>query len=305
MGTPQFAIPTLDALCKSNHQVIAVVTGEDKPRGRGQNISFTPIKTVALDYGIECLQPPTLKKSDFISKLKSFDADLFVVVAFKILPKEVYSLPKYGSINAHTSLLPKYRGAAPINWAIINGENETGITTFFLQDDVDAGEIILQQKVNIPKTMDAGILHDTLAIKASQTILDTIELIEKFGKNINLKKQNQTEVTLATKIFKENCKINWDQPFEKIYNFVRGLSPKPTAWTTNNKINYKIFRLSEANVNFQKIKPGEIKIENGKILVSTNDSWCEVLEIQKEGKNRLTSHEFLRGNSFEANAYFE
>ncbi len=306
MGTPQFAIPSLDALFKSEHKVVAVVTGEDKPRGRGQDVSFTPIKNVALEYGIECLQPTSLKNQDFIAKLKLYDADVFVIVAFKILPKEVYSIPKFGSINAHTSLLPKYRGAAPINRAIMNGESETGITTFFLQDSVDTGEIILQQKVEIPRNIDAGLLHDLLASKAGVTILDSLSLIEKFGDKLKLLKQNPDEVTTAPKIFKNDCKISWNQNFEKLYNYIRGLSPRPTAWTINDNIFYKIFRIADNKIPFESQKniPGTIKSENGKLFAASNECWCEILEIQKEGKNRMSAAEFLRGNTFSEGEIF-
>ena len=221
MGTPDFAVPSLEILLKNNFTVSAVVTTPDKPRGRGQQVSFTPVKEFALKHSITVLQPDSLKDPLFISQLTALQPDLFVIVAFRILPKEVYTIPEKGSFNLHASLLPKYRGAAPINWAIINGDNESGVTTFFLQDKVDTGNIILQSRVPIIGEMSAGELHDALSDIGSKAVLETVQLIE--SGNADAKQQDNTVASPAPKIFKETCRINWNQPMETVHNFIRGL----------------------------------------------------------------------------------
>jgi len=306
MGTPDFAVPSLEILLKNNYNIVAVVTAPDKPRGRGQQVSYTPVKEAALKHQLPVLQPETLKAPEFISSLKNFHPDLFIIVAFRILPKEVYSISSKGAFNLHASLLPKYRGAAPINWAIINGEKESGVTTFFLQDKVDTGNIILSARTPIHNEMTAGELHDVLSKIGADTVLKTVQLIE--SGNVNPQKQNDSLASPAPKIFKETCRINWNQSSEKIRNFIRGLSPYPAAWTVNNNKLMKIFRVKIFNfqfsfLNFQH-ESGSIVVENKRLFIRTSDGWVEILELQQEGKKRMSAEEFLRGYRFGENDKF-
>lgn len=298
MGTPDFAVPSLEILLKNNYNVVAVVTAPDKPRGRGQQVSYTAVKETALRHQLPVLQPENLKAPEFISALKNFHPDLFVIVAFRILPREVYSIPPKGAFNLHASLLPKYRGAAPINWAIINGEKETGVTTFFLQDKVDAGSIILAAKTAISDEMNAGELHDKLSFLGAETVLKTVQLIES-GK-VNPQMQDDSLATPAPKIFKETCRINWNQPSGKIYNFIRGLSPYPAAWTVHEGKQLKVYRSQKSEVGGlnQEASVGSVMAEGGKLFVKTGDGWLEILELQQEGKRRMSAEEFLRGYRF-------
>jgi methionyl-tRNA formyltransferase len=308
MGTPDFALPSLEILLKNNYTVSAVVTAPDKRRGRGQQISFTPVKEFAQKHSISVLQPETLRDPQFISTLTILEPDLFIVVAFKILPKEVYSIPTKGSFNLHASLLPKYRGAAPINWAIINGEGESGVTTFFLQDKVDTGNIILQKRIPISDDMNAGELHDALSDIGSKAVLETVRLIE--SGNANPQQQDNTIATPAPKIFKETCRINWNQHTDVIHNFVRGLSPYPGSWTTLDEKTVKIYKCSLfAGKDFDfKVQNSEIGAmvtkENKKLFVKAADNFVEILELQQEGKNRMSAEEFLRGYRLIENAKF-
>ncbi len=304
MGTPHFAIPSLEILLKNHYNISAVVTAQDKPRGRGQNISYTPVKEFALQHSLPILQPTSLKDSDFITQLQKLNADIFVVVAFRILPKEIFSLPSKGAFNLHASLLPKYRGAAPINWAIINGEKETGVTTFFLQEKVDTGNIIVQEKTPITETMNAGELHDVLSEIGAKTVLQTVRLIEK--NEAYPKIQDNALATPAPKIFKKDCKIDWNNPVEKVYDFIRGLSPYPTAYTTHNGKILKIYKVHNPNV-VTRETPGTILLRKSyinepeygnkqqKFLIMTRDKLLEVTELQQEGKRRMSISEFLRG----------
>ncbi|MDQ3193616.1 MAG: methionyl-tRNA formyltransferase, partial [Bacteroidota bacterium] len=230
MGTPQFAVPSLKILLDNNYDVITIVTAPDKKKGRGQIVAVSDVKKFAMENKLRILQPEKLKEKKFISDITSLAPELIIVVAFRILPKEIFTIPSYGSFNLHASLLPKYRGAAPINYALINGETETGVTTFFVKEKVDTGNIILQEKIEISDDDDAGTIHDKLSHLGAQTVLQTVMLIEKG--NISLKTQNETAASPAPKIFKEDCLINWNQESSKINNFVRGLSPKPAAFTT-------------------------------------------------------------------------
>ncbi len=301
MGTPDFAVPSLEILLKNNFTVSAVVTTPDKPRGRGQQVSFTPVKEFALKHSITVLQPDSLKDPLFISQLTALQPDLFVIVAFRILPKEVYTIPEKGSFNLHASLLPKYRGAAPINWAIINGDNESGVTTFFLQDKVDTGNIILQSRVPIIGEMNAGELHDALSDIGSKAVLETVQLIE--SGNADAKQQDNTVASPAPKIFKETCRINWNQPMETVHNFIRGLSPYPAAWTVHNEKVIKIFKSKkmESELQFSGISntdAGIITTDEKKLFVKTADGLLEILELQQEGKKRMSAEEFLRGYRF-------
>jgi methionyl-tRNA formyltransferase len=298
MGTPDFAVPSLELLLKNGYSVSAVVTAPDKPRGRGQQISFTPVKATAVHHSIPVLQPDSLKDPHFIAQLTSLDPDLFVVVAFRILPKEVYTIPTKGSFNLHASLLPKYRGAAPINWALINGEQESGVTTFFLQDKVDTGSIILQRAVPITGDMDAGALHDVLSDIGAGAVLETVQMIER-GTAVP-QQQNDLLATPAPKIFKETCRIVWDRPAATVHNFIRGLSPYPAAWTMHKGKTIKIYRTRNAAVSRQlsAFSPGSVIVENTSLLVKTSDSALEILELQQEGKKKMGAEEFLRGYRF-------
>ncbi len=304
MGTPDFAVPSLEILLKNNYTISAVVTAPDKPRGRGQQVSFTPVKEFAQKHSIPVLQPETLRDPQFISALTNLNPDLFIIVAFRILPKEVYSIPTKGSFNLHASLLPKYRGAAPINWAIINGEKESGVTTFFLQDKVDTGNIILQSRIAIADEMNAGDLHDALSEIGSIAVLETVRLIEN-GK-ANPQQQDNTFASPAPKIFKETCRIQWNQNTDSIHNFVRGLSPYPAAWTVHDDKQIKIFHSKISDFRFQisEFKAGVIRIVENKIIVNTPNGSIEILELQQEGKKRMSAEEFLRGYRFSEKTKF-
>ncbi|MBW7887573.1 MAG: methionyl-tRNA formyltransferase [Bacteroidetes bacterium] len=298
MGTPEFAVPSLQILLANNYNVSAVVTAPDKPRGRGQQVSFTPIKTFALQHKIHVLQPEKLNDEKFLQPLKQLHPDLFVVVAFRILPKEVYTIPSRGAFNLHASLLPKYRGAAPINWAIINGEKESGVTSFFLQEKVDTGNIILQARTAVRPEMNAGELHDVLSEIGAEIVLQTVRLIE-LGR-ANPRAQENELASPAPKIFKETCRIDWNQPSEKIHNLIRGLSPYPAAWTMLEGKQIKIFQSKIFHNRFpiENISAGEIAITENSLLVKTKDSALEILEIQQEGKKRMSVEDFLRGFKF-------
>ncbi|MBN8586016.1 MAG: methionyl-tRNA formyltransferase [Ignavibacteria bacterium] len=295
MGTPEFAVPSLDALLNTHHKISAVVTVPDKPKGRGQHLSESDVKKFASERGLSILQPSSLKDPDFINDIKEISPDLIVVVAFRILPKNIFKIPKYGSINLHASLLPKYRGAAPINWAIINGERETGVTTFFLQEKVDTGNIIMQKRIDITSDDTAGTLHDKLKTMGAQVLFDTVDLIENSGGNPLVSKQNNGEATPAPKIFKEDCRINFDTPVDRVYDFIRGLSPYPGAFTEYNGKIIKIF--STVKSHWDSLKgPGRFFIKEGRLYVSTLNEFLEITELQIEGKRRMNSVEFLNGH---------
>ncbi len=296
MGTPAFAVPSLRILYNSHHKISAVVTVPDKPKGRGQHLAGSDVKKFAVEAGLNILQPLSLKDPDFISELKDLAPDLIVVVAFRILPKNIFKIPRFGSINLHASLLPKYRGAAPINWAVINGERETGVTTFFLQEKVDTGNIIMQKSIDISGEDNAGTVHDRLMETGAQVVFDTVDLIENTNGAPPVSKQNNGEATPAPKIFKEDCEINFDQSVEKVYDFIRGLSPYPGAYTEYQGKQIKIF--STAKSHWDSLKgPGRFFIKEGKLYVSTLNEFLEITELQMEGKKRMNSAEFLNGYS--------
>ncbi len=294
MGTPDFALPSLKTLIESKHTISAVVTGPDKERGRGQKLTYTPIKEFALINSIPVLQPEKLKDPNFIQQLRDINADLFVIVAFKILPREVFTIPMKGSFNLHGSLLPKYRGAAPIQWALINGESETGVTTFMLEDKVDTGNVIIQNKIVVDENDDFGTLHDKLSILGAKVVLQTVDLIS--DGNLELKKQDDILASPAPKITKEITEINWEKTAEEIHNLIRGLSPFPGAYFRfDNKI-IKIFKTKI--IQSSKLNPGEIEQSKGNLMIGCGKNSLEVLELQQEGKKRLKVGEFLRGFSF-------
>ncbi|QMV68252.1 methionyl-tRNA formyltransferase [Sphingobacterium paramultivorum] len=300
MGTPDFAVASLEALIQSGEQVVAVVTVPDKPAGRGQKIHESAVKIFATQHNIPVLQPVKLRDEAFLDELKSFQADLQVVVAFRMLPEIVWNMPKFGTINVHASLLPQYRGAAPINHAIINGEKESGVTTFLLQHEIDTGNILLSKKVAIKETDNAGDLHDNLMVAGAETLLQTIQQL----KDGTLQPKPQ-EVLLTTeplkhapKIFKEDCKINWDQPTAQVYNFIRGLSPYPAAFTLLNDKVLKIYSTEKELVNTATI-PGTIETDKKSFLkIAAQDGYIVISDLQLEGKKRMNVVDFLKGYRF-------
>ena len=297
MGTPEFAIPSLQKILDSKHEVALVVSTPDKQRGRGRQVSYTPVKEFAVRNNLEVLTPITLKDEKFISLLKSIEADLFVVVAFRILPREVYTIPKLGSFNLHGSLLPKYRGAAPIQWSIIKGDKETGVTTFFLEDKVDTGNIILRESLKIEEEDNLGSVYEKLMHLGADVVLKTIDLIE-CGK-VELLKQDESAASPAPKITKEICKIDWKQSAEKIHNLIRGLSPHPCAFFDYNGKSYKVYKANlDESQNKLAGEIGEISQTKSEIFVRTSDGRIQLIEIQPEGRKRMSAEEFLRGNKF-------
>ena len=299
MGTPEFAVPSLEKLLQNRKNVIAVITAPDKPQGRGQKIGFSPVKECALKYEVPVLQPANLKSPEFIEHLRSLRANLQIVVAFRMLPEAVWSMPEFGTFNLHASLLPQYRGAAPINWAIIHGEKETGVTTFFLKHEIDTGSVIFQEPEAIAYDDNVGTIYQRLMHKGSALVLKTVEAIES-GSFPASPQVPSGELKHAPKIFKETCEINWAQPAEAVRNFVRGLSPHPAAWTS---IGGKIFKIYAAEVVKEKsggrlAEPvGELLTDNESYLhFRTLDGYISVTELQPEGKKRMTVADFFRGN---------
>jgi methionyl-tRNA formyltransferase len=306
MGTPEFAVPSLRVLLEHHYDIPAVVTAPDKPRGRGLQVSFSPVKSFALERQLPILQPEQLNDPTFIQHLASLKPDLIVVVAFRILPKDVFTIPRLGSFNLHASLLPKYRGAAPINWAIINGEVETGVTTFFLQEKVDTGNVILQARVHIGPDETAGELHDRLAMVGAEVVLQTVRLLE-LGKTTP-RPQDDRLATPAPKIYKDDCRIDWSKSTQQVHNLVRGLSPTPCAWTSHVSKQIKIYRTAIEPVQTLSgdAKAGEIvRAENGRLLVKTGDGVIAIREIQQEGRKRMGVEEFLRGYALKVGERFE
>ena len=295
MGTPDFAIPSLKILIQNNHSILAVVTTPDKERGRGQKITFTAVKQFAIENNIPVYQPEKLKGNfEFVEQMKSLQPDLFVVVAFRILPKEVFEIPKFGSFNLHGSYLPKYRGAAPIQWALINGDTETGLTTFKLAEKVDTGNIYLQEKVKINSDDNFETLHDRMSELGAKIVLNTVYLIE--SENYELKKQDDSLASPAPKITKEICLIDWNKSAEEVHNLIRGLSPYPAAFFNHNNKVIKIFKTEI--VKDIKLKPSEFHQTKTELIIGCGKDAIRILEIQQEGKKRMTIEEFLRGFSF-------
>lgn len=309
MGTPEFAVSSLKILIDNNYNIKAVVTAPDKPAGRGKKIRFSDVKSFALEHNLKILQPTNLKSDSFLEELENLNADLFIVVAFRMLPKEVWKMPKLGTFNLHASLLPDYRGAAPINHAIINGDKITGVTSFFINEEIDKGEIILSKETKISDIDNAGSLHDKLMIIGADLVLETVKLIEKG--NVSIKAQNLFENVQqrpAPKIFKDDCKINWNRPVENIHNLIRGLSPYPAAWTClNDKTNtsIKIFE-SEFIKEDHTDQYGKIITDNKNyIKVSATDGYVSLKEVQIQGKKRMKVKDLLNGYKLEENSFFE
>lgn len=300
MGTPEFAVPSLAILVKNDYEVVGVVTATDKLGGRGgKQLIESPVKKYAVEQGIKVLQPEKLKNPEFLEELRSLKADLQVVVAFRMLPQAVWAMPPKGTFNLHGSLLPKYRGAAPINWAIINGETETGVTTFFLQHEIDTGDVILQEKMSIGENETAGEVHDRMMILGAKTVLKTVQLIEK--EQIELQKQNDTEASHAPKLFHETCKIDFHQPTQKVHDFIRGLSPYPAAWTTLNNLEFKVLKTTKV-MEAHDFEPGKFISDNKKLLkIATADGFVQVHELQLQGRKRMDTIAFLNGYNLKEN----
>jgi methionyl-tRNA formyltransferase len=303
MGTPDFAVATLQSLVENGFEVVAAITAPDKPVGRGQKMSESPVKKYALSRGIPVLQPEKLKNKVFLEELATYKADLQVVVAFRMLPEAVWAMPKMGTINLHGSLLPQYRGAAPINWAVINGEIMTGVTTFFIEKEIDTGNIIFSENIEIKATDTAGDLHDRMMWIGGDLMVKTVKAIES-GVYPSVKLDFSQELKPAPKIFKETCKIDWQLDAKAIYDFVRGLSPYPAAWTTLDGKVLKIFETEIVNEELPELdnlvfEDFTLKTDNKKhLLIQTPDSFLAIKSLQLEGKKRMTTEEFLRGYRF-------
>jgi methionyl-tRNA formyltransferase len=296
MGTPEFAVASLDALVKAGFNIVGVITAPDKPAGRGQTLKESAVKVYAKENGFRVLQPHRLKEEIFLEELRSLKADLQVVVAFRMLPEVVWNMPPLGTINLHGSLLPQYRGAAPINWAIINGETQTGVTTFFLKHEIDTGDILFCEPVNIAPDETAGHVHDKLMEVGAELLVETVRAIQ--SGNYQETAQSETVSTAllhAPKIFKEDCQINWQQPVKKVYDLIRGLSPYPTAFTKLQNKTLKIFR-SEMESGSTDLNPGEYQSDGKSFLkFACPDGMISVTDVQLEGKKRMKVDEFLRG----------
>lgn len=297
MGTPEFAVPSLDQLVANNWHVVAVITAPDKPKGRGQKLIPSPVKEAALKHDIPVLQPTNLKSPEFLKELRSYHADLQIVVAFRMLPEVVWAMPSLGTFNLHASLLPNYRGAAPINWAIINGEKETGVTTFFLKHEIDTGSIIYQEKVPILPEENLGDIYEKLMELGSKLVVKTVEDIAEG--NVQALPQDESKANHhAPKIFKETGKINWENSAESIHNLVRGLSPYPAAWTELEGKICKIFQSKVVPTDLSSIPGKTYTDEKSYLRIGTSSGQLEILELQLEGKKRMKSVDFLRGYKF-------
>ena len=304
MGTPEFAVGILDAIIKANYDVVGVITAADKPAGRGQKIKYSAIKEYALAHNLNLLQPTNLKEEAFLAELKSLHADLQVVVAFRMLPKLVWEMPKLGTFNLHASLLPNYRGAAPINWAIINGETKTGVTTFFIDDKIDTGAMILFSEIEISENENAGNLHDKLMNLGSETVVETLSLIENGNAETTIQKDTDG-IKTAYKLDKDNCKIDWNKSGIEIHNLIRGLSPYPAAWCFFNdkdlewnvKIYEAIFIAEEHGLTI-----GKIVTSKKELKVAVTDGFIAIKSLQMPGKKKMTTQELLNGMVFSENA---
>lgn len=295
MGTPEFAVPMLDTLVLSQHQVVGVITAPDKPAGRGMQFQQSDVKKYAVEQGLKILQPEKLKNETFLEELRALQADLFVVVAFRMLPEVVWDMPPLGTINLHASLLPNYRGAAPINWAVINGEKETGVSTFRLQHEIDTGNIIFREKITIDDKDNVGIVYKKLMDIGAPVLLKTVNAMAD-GNFPQEPQAHITEIKHAPKIFKAHCLIDWNQTAETVYNLIRGLSPYPAAFTTLNGKGLKIFTAQKANTAVSKL-PGTVETDGKTFLrFYCKEGAIDCLELQLEGKKRMGVEEFLRGN---------
>ena len=305
MGTPDFAVASLQVLVENNYEVVGVITAPDRPAGRGQALRESAVKEFAKSKGLPVLQPTNLKDEGFLKELANLKANLQIVVAFRMLPKIVWAMPTYGTFNLHASLLPAYRGAAPINWAIINGEQQTGVTTFFIDEKIDTGAIILQDSCAIGEEDTAGTLHDKLMVQGARLVLKTVRLIEQ-GEVTSSSQKNTDSSKEAPKITKETCRVDWNQPVKHVYDQIRGLSPYPTAWTTlfnaATELYLKIYSVSytkEAHT----LETGRIISDKKSIRVAAPGGYIELLEIQLPGKRKMEVQEVLNGLKVAPNAY--
>ncbi len=303
LGTPEFAVESLDLLHSNGYNIVGVVTMPDKPAGRGHHLLQSAVKKYAVVHGLKLMQPVKLKDPEFVEELRGLDADLFIVIAFRMLPEVVWTMPRLGTFNLHASLLPKYRGAAPINWAVINGDTETGVTTFFLKHEIDTGDIISQEKIEIRPDDNVGDVHDRLMSLGAQLTLDTVEHIIK--DDLKPIPQDQltggVEPTPAPKIFKDTCHIDWTKPNTQIHNLVRGLSPYPAAWsglTLDDNDSGAMKILKTKPIDTAAGEPGEISVIDDRLLVSTGKGGLELLEIQPAGKRPMEASAWLRGARF-------
>lgn len=294
MGTPEFAVPSLDILYRAGYEIQAVVTVPDKPAGRGKLLQVSPVKQYALDHNLPVLQPEKLRSPDFVNKLRDLAPDIMVVVAFRMLPAMVWSIPRIGTFNLHASLLPDYRGAAPINWAIIHGEKVSGATTFFIDKEIDTGNILLQCKVNIPDAWDAGNLHDVLMEEGAKLVLATVQGL---GEGTLTPKPQEESKALheAPKLFKEDCRIDWTGSAESIHNFIRGLSPYPAAWSLWDEKMFKIFSTRMTGTDSGQAGALTLNDKGDRLFVQTGENTLELLEVQIEGKKRMSAAQFLMG----------
>ena len=307
MGTPEFAVGTLQALVDGGYDVVAVVTQPDKPVGRhGSVLQPPPVKVFAEQHGIPVLQPEKMKDPAFIEELRSYNADVQVVVAFRMLPEVVWSMPRWGTFNVHAALLPQYRGAAPINWAIINGETETGVTTFFLDHDIDTGRIIMQKTFPIPDDADVEYVYDGLMQLGAEAAVETLRMLQESGGDIQSMPQEEliadsTELHNAPKIFKETCKIDWQQPCKRVYDFIRGLSPIPGAWGSvimpgGTNAELKIYRSAKTDIPTPpEVSIGQLIAEKKHCYVACQDTLLELLTVQPAGKKRMAAQDYLNG----------
>jgi methionyl-tRNA formyltransferase len=304
MGTPEFAVGILDTITKNNFTVVGVITAADKPAGRGQKIKYSAVKEYALHNNLTLLQPTNLKDEHFLSELKALNANLQIVVAFRMLPEVVWKMPELGTFNLHASLLPNYRGAAPINWAIINGDTKTGVTTFFIDDKIDTGAIILSAETEINPNENAGELHDRLMHLGSETVLNTLALIEKGNVNTTIQNDNP-ELKTAFKLNKENCKIDWTKTAEEIVNLIRGLSPYPVAWCfLNDKNEEWAIKIQEAKMSIENhdYAIGSLISTKKELKIAVKNGFVEVISIQFPGKKKMSTAELLNGMAFSEEA---
>lgn len=305
MGTPDFAVAILDKLVQNSYNIVGVITAPDKPAGRGRKLNESAVKQYATAHNLPVLQPTNLKDEAFLSELKGLNANLQIIVAFRMLPRAVWEMPKYGTFNLHASLLPHYRGAAPINWAIMNGETETGVTTFYIDDKIDTGEIILQEKTSIDPDETAGELHDKLMHLGASLVLKTVELIK--ANQIKPIKQPQTgDLKLAYKIHKETCQVDWSLSISNIFNHIRGLSPYPAAWTTlyngDEELFLKIYAATKEEQEHQ-LETGQLLFDKKNLKVAVEGGYIQLKEIQLPGKRKMATHEVLNGLNLLKNAY--
>ena len=307
MGTPEFAVGILDTILQHQYEVVGVITATDKPAGRGQKIKYSAVKEYALEHQLPLLQPTNLKDESFLAELKALNANLQIVVAFRMLPKVVWEMPALGTFNLHASLLPNYRGAAPINWAIINGENKTGVTTFFIDDKIDTGTMILNAETPISETESAGELHDRLMLLGSETVIQTLELLEK-GTVTTTIQEDTADIKTAYKLNKENCKIDWTQSALAIHNLIRGLSPYPAAWCfVNDKGEEWNVKIYEATIITEphSLAIGQLVCTKKELKIAVQDGFIQILSLQFPGKKKMTTAELVNGIQFtkEAKAY--